>query len=148
MKKVGDEVECFKPAEYPEGIESGDTVDVCCVAYIYKGEVQIRIANSYDYRVEYSPEDDPATDSENCFSDDPQDPDNGGKDISNKAPLLGDTDCSGVLDMEDVVETQKYIAQLVDDLGDLGIINADVDGDGYITLEDVVGMQRMIAKLY
>lgn len=164
--EYGNEVDCFKPAEYPYGIEAGDVVDVCCVAYEYKGDIQIRIANSDDYCEEYiwdtTDNDildvtDSEYDSDDHYAEDSEDEydsenkgyviDSDPQDKPLHATLLGDTDCNGVLDMVDVVTTQKYIAKLIDNLKELGMINADMNGNGRITLEDVVEMQRVIAKL-
>ncbi|MDD5924589.1 MAG: endonuclease [Clostridia bacterium] len=172
--EVGNKLNCFKPAEYPDGIKAGDVVNVRCVPYIYSNTVQVRVSSSSDYFIgdaidtstdeEAYPEEpatdsDVTTDSESDFDSDAEsdidddtesDVDTDVDSDSQNKPTIslpGDVNCDSKVDMEDVVLTQKYIAKLVKTLSDLGMVNADVNGDGEITLEDVVMIQRMIAKI-
>lgn len=63
--------------------------------------------------------------------------------------LYGDVDCSGKINMEDVVAMQKVIAQLIEcgEFGSTSLENSDVTHDEKVTMEDVVLLQRFIAQL-
>lgn len=166
----GNKVNCYKPASYPAGVSEDDIVDLLCVAYIYNDEVQIRVANSTDYCLDYKDElpvesdDDTTVDTESEedteekedtedtedteIDTEPEDLNTdteGGKNDTDIA--IGDINNDGKVTMEDIVIAQKIIAMLIEDFADLSIDNFDFNGDGVLTLEDVVHIQRVIAKV-
>ncbi len=67
-------------------------------------------------------------------------------DSDKPAYLLGDVDLNGFVNMLDVVELQRAVANLVM-LNDIQCINADVNLDKAQNMQDVVLIQKFIAKL-
>ena len=64
-------------------------------------------------------------------------------------PRLGDVNRDNKIDMLDITDMQKIIAELksFDIFGDISFINSDADLDGEITLSDVVYIQKRIANI-
>lgn len=64
-------------------------------------------------------------------------------------PRLGDVNCDNKIDMLDITDMQKIIAELksFDMFDDLSFINSDTDLDGEVTLSDVVYIQKRIANI-
>ncbi len=56
--------------------------------------------------------------------------------------MKGDADADGKFNIKDVTYTQKYIAEIKEDIAD----EADYNGDGEITINDATTMQRDLAK--
>jgi hypothetical protein len=62
--------------------------------------------------------------------------------------LRGDTDCSGIVDVSDVVLTARFLAEDGEAvLSSQGKANADIDGVPGISTDDTSMMLRIIAKL-
>lgn len=61
--------------------------------------------------------------------------------------VMGDVTGDYLVDMEDVLCVQKYVAGLVNDFPDGKYAEPDYNKDGYIKMEDVLLMQRYIAML-
>ncbi|MCR5635969.1 MAG: S8 family serine peptidase [Clostridiales bacterium] len=63
--------------------------------------------------------------------------------------MLGDVNCDGDVNMEDVTTLQKVIAELTkfESLGEKAEANADVTREGKTNMEDVVLIQKFIAQL-
>ena len=59
--------------------------------------------------------------------------------------LLGDADLNGVIDVKDVTEMQRHIAEM-NLLEGNGLSAADVNGDNKISVDDVTALQRYIAE--
>ncbi|MDD5924150.1 MAG: dockerin type I repeat-containing protein [Clostridia bacterium] len=66
--------------------------------------------------------------------------------FADEARLTGDVTGDAKVSMEDVTETQKYVAKLVE-FDDEQLKAADVDGNGDVNMEDIVTVQRKIANL-
>ena len=63
------------------------------------------------------------------------------------APLAGDANADGTIDVSDAVLLARYCAEdTAITLTADGKFNADANGDGSITLDDVTAIQRTIAK--
>lgn len=67
---------------------------------------------------------------------------------STEADLLGDTDCSGIVDVSDAVLLARYLAE---DKGAVvsqtGRLNADINENGGLDSDDVIQILRTIARL-
>lgn len=62
--------------------------------------------------------------------------------------LLGDADCSGLVDVSDCVLIARYTLSDPDaDISEQGKINADVDGNGKADTDDVIAIVRHIAGI-
>lgn len=61
-------------------------------------------------------------------------------------PFLGDANCNGDIDIDDITLIQKYIADIVT-IDDTQLKYADVDSDGGITVLDATLIQKYIAGI-
>ena len=60
---------------------------------------------------------------------------------------LGDVDGNGTVDIRDVTEIQKHLAELGEPLGELNLYAADVNGDGDVDISDATAIQMFLAEL-
>lgn len=60
---------------------------------------------------------------------------------------LGDVDGNGNVDIRDVTEIQKHLAELGEPLGELNLYAADVNGDGDVDISDATAIQMFLAEL-
>lgn len=61
--------------------------------------------------------------------------------------ILGDVDKSGFVDIRDVTEIQKHLAELGEPLDELALYAADVNGDGDVDISDATSIQLFLAEL-
>lgn len=61
--------------------------------------------------------------------------------------ILGDVDKSCFVDIRDVTEIQKHLAELGDPLDELALYAADVNGDGNVDISDATSIQLFLAEL-
>lgn len=62
---------------------------------------------------------------------------------------LGDVDCNGDINMEDVTTLQRIIAKLTthEKVGESSKVNSDVNSDSKVNMSDVTAIQKYLAKL-
>ena len=63
------------------------------------------------------------------------------------APILGDADGNGEIDLTDATMIQRYLAELPVEVPLKLLMNGDVDGDGELTISDVTFIQRYEAEM-
>ncbi|MEE0856870.1 MAG: leucine-rich repeat protein [Ruminococcus sp.] len=60
---------------------------------------------------------------------------------------LGDVDKNSYVDIRDVTEIQKHLAELGEPLDELALYAADVNGDGEVDITDATAIQLFLAEL-
>lgn len=63
------------------------------------------------------------------------------------APILGDTDGNGVIEVDDATYIQRVVAELPVPYPMETIMYGDVDGDGELTITDATLIQRYVAEM-
>ncbi len=61
--------------------------------------------------------------------------------------ILGDVDKSCFVDIRDVTEIQKHLAELGEPLDELALMAGDVNGDGNVDISDATSIQLFLAEL-
>ena len=61
--------------------------------------------------------------------------------------LLGDVDLNGYVDIRDVTEIQKCLAELREPLDELALMAGDVNGEGNVDISDATSIQLFLAEL-
>jgi hypothetical protein len=64
--------------------------------------------------------------------------------VVDKTGIFGDVNGDGIIDIQDVTEIQKYLANLTT-LSSSQLANADIDGDGEISIKDATEIQKYLA---
>ena len=59
--------------------------------------------------------------------------------------LLGDANLDGYVNINDVTEIQRHLAELIV-LSDAAALNADYNQDGVITIDDATQIQKFLAE--
>ena len=60
--------------------------------------------------------------------------------------LLGDVDLDGKVNINDVTELQRHLAEYLT-LTKTALANADFNQDGKVTIDDATSLQKMLAEL-
>ncbi len=60
--------------------------------------------------------------------------------------MVGDIDSDGNINIDDVTELQKYLADIID-VDDISIMNSDADNSGSIDIDDVTTIQKYLANM-
>lgn len=59
----------------------------------------------------------------------------------------GDVDLSGFVDMDDVIELLRHVAEMTEITDEVALDNGEVTGDDYLDMDDVIKLLRYVAEM-